>query len=101
LALFVTLLFVYDISWELLNRFAPNSQGRRVWSLALASLNVKEKGQDHQGQKNEIFPPFRRPACGLFGNTSLASGFDLDLVHSTTAMIVDEFLKVVMYLDKK
>jgi len=37
----------------------------------------------------------------MFGNTSLASSLDLDLVHSTTAMIVDEFLKVVMYLDKK
>jgi len=34
-------LFVYEISPELLNGFAPNSQGRRVWSLAGTSLKVK------------------------------------------------------------
>ena len=38
-----------QISPELLNGFAPNSHGRRVWSLAQASLNVK--GHGHQGQK--------------------------------------------------
>jgi len=30
---------------ELLNGFAPNSQGRRVWSFARTSLNVRVKGQ--------------------------------------------------------
>ena len=34
-------LFVY----EPLNGFAPNSHGRRVWSLARKSLNVRVKGQ--------------------------------------------------------
>jgi len=34
-------LFVYEISPELLNGYAPNSQGRRVWSLAGTSLKVK------------------------------------------------------------
>jgi len=38
-------LFVYEISRELLKGFAPNSHGRRVWSLAWTSLNVKVKGQ--------------------------------------------------------
>jgi len=41
LALSVTLLFVYEISRETLNGFAPSSQGRRVWYLARTSLKVK------------------------------------------------------------
>ena len=41
LALSVTFLFVYEISREPLNGFAPNSQGRRVWSLARTSSKVK------------------------------------------------------------
>jgi len=44
--------------------FAPNSYGRRVWSLAGTNLNVKVKGQGHHGQKG-IFRSFRRPACYL------------------------------------
>ena len=47
-------LFVYEISWELLNRFVPNSHGRRVWSFAQTTLKVKGQGQ--QGQKR-IFQP--------------------------------------------
>jgi len=38
------LLFVYEISREPLKRSAPNSQGRRVYSFAPKSLNVKVKG---------------------------------------------------------
>jgi len=38
-------LFVNQISPEMLNGFAPNSQGRRVSSLAQTSLNVNVKGQ--------------------------------------------------------
>jgi len=49
--LFVCFLFVPQISREPLNGFARNSQGRRVWSLARMSLNVKVKGQGHQEQK--------------------------------------------------
>jgi len=41
LELSVSFLFVTQISPERLNGFAPNSQGRRVWSLAWTSLNVK------------------------------------------------------------
>jgi len=42
---------------ETLNGFAPNSHGRRVWSLARMSLKVmiKVKGQGHQGQKTAFF----------------------------------------------
>jgi len=57
-------LFVYDISREPLNGFAPNSQGTRVWSLARTSLKVNVKGQGHQGQKRQFWH-FRQPACGL------------------------------------
>jgi len=46
---------LYEISLEPLNGFAPNSQGRRVWSLTQASLKVKVKGQGHQGQQMAFF----------------------------------------------
>ena len=41
--------FLYEISRESLNGFVPNSH-RCVWSLVWTSLNVKVKGQGHQGQ---------------------------------------------------
>jgi len=44
-------LFVYEISWELLNRFVPNSHGKHVWSLARTSLKVRVKGQGHRDKK--------------------------------------------------
>jgi len=53
LALTVTFLFAYEISLEPLNGFAPYSHGRRVWSLARTSLNVKAKGQSLKGQGHE------------------------------------------------
>jgi len=62
LALCVTFLFVYEISLEPLNGFAPNSHGRRVLSLAGTSLNVKVKGQGSKvtvtRDKNGIFRSF-------------------------------------------
>jgi len=58
-------LFVYEISQEPLNGFAPNSHGRRVWSLAGTSLKVRVKGEGHQGQKKLSRPFDRRPTCGL------------------------------------
>jgi len=45
LALSVTFLFVYEISQEPLNGFAPNSHGRRDWSTSRTSLKVKVKGR--------------------------------------------------------
>ena len=42
--LFVCFLFVAEISQELMNWLAPYPQGRRGWSLARTSLNVKVKG---------------------------------------------------------
>jgi len=47
---------VYEITWEQLNGFAPNSQGRRVLFLAWMSLNVKVKDQGHQDNYG-IFGP--------------------------------------------
>jgi len=65
----VTFVFVYEISREPLNGFAPNSQGRRVWSLARMSLNIKVKGQGYHGQ-------FQRPAGeGLCLEKHLCSNF--------------------------
>jgi len=53
-------LFVYEISREPLNGFAPNSHGRRVWSLAQTSLKVKVKGQWSRspGTITAFFGPF-------------------------------------------
>ena len=51
-------LFVYEISPEPLNDFAPDSHGRRVLSLAWTSLKVKVKGQGYEGQKTAFFGPF-------------------------------------------
>jgi len=45
LVLSVTSLFVREIYREPLNGFSPNSHGRRVWSLAWISLNVKVESQ--------------------------------------------------------
>jgi len=39
--------FVYEIPRELLNGFAPNSQGKHLWSLTWTILKVKVKGQGH------------------------------------------------------
>jgi len=58
--------------WELLNGFAPNSHGRRVWFLARMSLRVQVKGQGHEGEK-WYFSAYSA-ACMriMFGKTSLA-----------------------------
>jgi len=53
-------LFVYGTSCEPLNGFAPNSHGRRVWSIAQTSLKVKVKDQRSRspGTKTAFFGPF-------------------------------------------
>jgi len=63
----VTFLFVHEISREPVNGLAPkNSHGRRVWSLARTSLNVKVNSNVKVARdKKRHFRPFRRPACGL------------------------------------
>jgi len=68
-------LFVYEISREPLNEFAPNLHGRRVWSVARTSLKIKVKGQSHQGQKTPFVRPFGGCLRFMFGKTSLASSF--------------------------
>ena len=47
-------LFVYEISREPQNGFAPNSHERRVWSLARMSLKVKVKGQRSRSPGTEM-----------------------------------------------
>ena len=64
-------LFVYEISPELLNGFAPKSHGRRVWSLAWMSLKVKVTRVKNQHLSTLL------ASCVqfMFGKTSLASSF--------------------------
>ena len=99
LALSVTL-FVPRISLKPLNGFEPNSQGRRVWSLAWMSLNVKVNVTRYKNVLCTPITPWQRrngarslqmtsrsssldhcliaggvisgPMCSLFDNTSLA-----------------------------
>ena len=71
----VVFLSSYEISPESLNGFAPNSHWRRVRSLARTSLNVKVKGQGHQGQNTAFFGPSAACVHFMFGKTSLASSY--------------------------
>jgi len=52
--------FVYEMSREPLNGSAPNSHGRRVWSLARMSLKVMVKSQKSRSPetKTAFFGPF-------------------------------------------
>jgi len=56
-----------------LNGFAPNSHGRRVWSVDRTSLKVKVKGRGHQGQKRHFSALSTACVRFMFGKTSLAS----------------------------
>jgi len=62
---------VCEICWEPVNGFAPNSHGRRVWSLARTSLKVS----GHQGQKRRFSTLSAACVRFMFGKTSLASSF--------------------------
>ena len=55
----VCFLFVYEISREPLNGFAPYSHGRRVWPLARTSLKVRVEVHRSRspGTQNGIFGP--------------------------------------------
>jgi len=64
---FFVFLFVTQISLERMNGFAPNSQGKRVWSLARATLNNKVKAK-HQGQEGQ---KTRYPLLSPPGNDSM------------------------------
>ena len=71
LALSVTFLFVYEISPEPADGFAPNSRGRRVWSLDRKSLDVKVKGQRSRspGTKTGFSADISVPLNGLATNS--------------------------------
>jgi len=71
-------LFMYEISRELLNGSAPNSQGRRVWSLTWTSLKVKVKGQGHQEQNQHFLALSAACVWFMFGKTALASSLKFD-----------------------
>jgi len=77
-------LFVYEISREPLNGFAPNSHGRRAWSLGRISLNVKIKGRSRSPGTKTAFSTLSA-ACVwfMFGKTSLASSFFYCSARST------------------
>jgi len=66
---------VYEIPLEPLNGFAPNSQGRRVCSLAGMSLRVKVKGQRSRSPRTKTVFSALSVACVqfMFGKISLAS----------------------------
>ena len=73
-------LFVHEISRKPMNGFAPNSHGRRIWSLARKSLKVKVKDQKSRspGTVNGTFRSFRR---FMFGKISLASSLCYFSLH--------------------
>ena len=89
LALPVCFLFVYEISREPLNGYAPNSHGRRVWYLARTSLKVK--GQGHHGQKTACSDLSVACVWFMFGKTSLASSFFIAFLPSC---LTDDFKQV-------
>jgi len=57
---------VYEISREPLNGFAPNSQGRRVLSIARKSVNVKVKGQRSRSPGTKMAFSSLSAACVRF-----------------------------------
>jgi len=60
------------------NGFAPNSHGRRVWSIARTSLKVKDKSQRSRsaGTKNDIFSALSAARLRFtFGNSCKISFF--------------------------
>jgi len=66
-------LLVYEIPREPLNRFAPNSHGRRVWSLTRTSLKVKVKVA--RDKKWHFLALSAACVRFTFGKISLASSF--------------------------
>jgi len=93
LALSVTFLFVYEISQQPLNGFAPNSQGRCVWSLTRMSLNVQVKSQGHQGQKRHFSALSAACVRFVFGKTSLALVIELRTFIVNTVRVCSMLLK--------
>jgi len=81
-ALSLTFLFAYETSREPLNGFAPNSHGRRNWSIARMSLHVKVKGQRSRSPETKRHFSALSVACVrfTFGKTSLAGSlFHIDV----------------------
>ena len=76
-------LFVYEISREPQNGFAPNSHRRRACSLIQTSLKVKIKGQRSKVKVTREKAVFSVLSAAwvrfMFGKTFLASSFFSDL----------------------
>jgi len=92
LALSVTFLFVYEMSREPLNGYAPNSHGIRIWSLVRTSLKVKAKGQRSRSPGTKMaFRPFGRAACVrfMFGKTSIASSLSFVCCKNIESAVYD------------
>jgi len=73
-------LFVYEISWKPLNGLAPNSYGRRLWSLAHKSLKVKVWRSKVKVTRDKKWHFSALSAACMqfeFDKTSLASSFIL------------------------
>ena len=98
-------LFVYEISWETLNGFAPNSHRRRVWSVARTSLEVK--GQGRQGQKQHFSALSAACLQFMFVKTSSVSSFNTEIYHNGCQAVLfgychwraGVFRVVVVYVD--
>jgi len=67
-------LFVYEISREPRNEFAPNSHGRRPRSLARTSLKVKVKVTRDKKAFSTLSAAY---VWFMFGKTSLASSLNI------------------------
>jgi len=87
-------LFVYEISREPLNGFVPNSQGRRVLSLARMSLKAKVNGQRSRSPwtNNGIFGHYGVLRVVLFSKTSLAFIFWFPPQRRHVAMVKVKFI---------
>ena len=71
----VCFLFVYEISWESLNGFAPNSHGRRVWSIARKSLRSRSKVKVTRDKKRQFSALSAACVQFMFRKTSSATIF--------------------------
>ena len=75
-----------QISREPLNGFAPNSQGRRAWSLARKTLDVKVKGQRSRSPQTKTRCALPSPRQRRNGTRSLQiTSFSSRQDHSVAA----------------
>ena len=96
-------LFLYEISREPLNGFAPNPQGRRVWSLAQTSLKIKVKDKRSRSPGTKTAFSALSAACVrlMLGKTSFTSGFfNVFVSSSTTTVLTNKDFKMSHWLSR-